>query len=205
VIRLEDGSVLRLNTDSRAVVRYSPGVREVRLDRGQALFEVAHDAARPFLVRADGTTVRALGTVFDVRRRGDDVGVTLLQGVVQVSTDAGGTEILHPNQRLEVVGDAVRAPVAEDVKAATSWTHRRLTFKALPLGEAVAEVNRYSDRKVELAAADLRGAPVNGVFETGDTKGFAAAVAQVFDLKLAETPKGDLVLTRPGAPAPEKN
>src|SRR5690606_20728867 len=87
VATLKDGSRIALNTDTRLDVRFDAGRRRIRLDRGEAMFEVAHDADRPFVVVAGDTRVQALGTVFIVRRTGDDVVVTLVKGRVAVVRD----------------------------------------------------------------------------------------------------------------------
>ena len=88
VVRLEDGSRLSLNTDSRVRVRFTKGERHVELIRGQAFFEVAHDTTRPFLVSSGSTEVRAVGTQFDVRADGSNlVRVVLAEGRVAVRDD----------------------------------------------------------------------------------------------------------------------
>jgi transmembrane sensor len=196
IVRLSDGSTLRLNTDSRAVVKFNSRQRSVELVRGEALFDVAHDAARAFRVRAGPAEVRAIGTVFDVRLAQGGAEVTLLKGSVQVRGTDGGVSVLRPNQRVQIHRHGIlKSNEPTDAARATSWTERRLTFDSTPLGDAIAEVNRYSANQIELAAADLAGAPVNGVFETGDTEAFASAVSSVFDLQL--THRGsDIVLQR---------
>lgn len=92
---LEDGSELTLNTDSRAVIDYDEAVRNVTLARGQALFEVAENPDRPFVVAAGGRTVTALGTAFDVRLSDKRLEVTLIEGRVRVE-DAQSTTDQHP-------------------------------------------------------------------------------------------------------------
>jgi len=196
IVRLADGTVMRLNTDSRAAIRITKTARLVSLDRGEAFFDVAHDARRPFRVRADGAEVEALGTRFEVERDAAGVNVVLVQGSVIVRTDAGQAARLQPNQQVRVERAKLTLPAAADTRRLTSWTEGRLIFESTPLASAIAEVNRYSTRRVELAADDLKDAPVNGVFETGDTRAFAAAAASVFDLELTETPDNRLVLRR---------
>src|ERR1700734_2214440 len=82
---LEDGSVVSLNTHFRVAVRLTAHVREVRLVRGEALFHVAHDPSRPFLVSTDDAVVQAVGTQFDVYRRDDGTVVAVLEGRVNVT------------------------------------------------------------------------------------------------------------------------
>jgi transmembrane sensor len=183
---LADGSRVRLNTDSKVVVDFGSETRRVRLVRGEAFFEVAHDAARPFVVAADGAEVRALGTKFDVRRNGDSVRVVLLEGRVQVRRE-GVVEarVLTPNQAVTVSAAGVSAPVAANAEVAAGWTTGRLTFTGAPLREAIGEVNRYSVRKIVLdAPASLAEARVSGQFVAGDTEAFVAGVQAVYGLRV---------------------
>ncbi|MGE5501698.1 MAG: FecR family protein, partial [Ignavibacteriales bacterium] len=87
-VRLEDGSVLALNTDTKVVVHYTKARRDLRLVRGEAQFDVAKNRARPFIVTAEGEQVRAVGTSFVVRDEGHAVSVTLLEGKVTVTPTA---------------------------------------------------------------------------------------------------------------------
>ena len=88
-LEFTDGSTVELNSRSRIRVRYSEGERAVDLLEGQALFHVAKDPRRPFIVNADGTRVRAVGTRFDVYRKHDGTVVTVVEGRVAVRTDLG--------------------------------------------------------------------------------------------------------------------
>jgi len=203
-ISLADGSTVELNTNSQVRVRLSKSQRSLILDKGQAMFAVAHDARRPFIVTAGDTAVRAIGTRFEVYRADGAVRVTLAEGRVQVSQsskmdkqDSARTApvILTAGQRLDVVRAAPARPTTIDVAAATGWTNGRLTFKDVRLAEAVAEVNRYSRRQVVLgpgAPADQR---VNGEFDAGDTETFARGMAALLDLKTVARPDGGVELT----------
>ncbi|MFZ5685696.1 MAG: FecR family protein [Pseudomonadota bacterium] len=191
VVRLEDGSRVHLNIDSQVRVAFRDGERRITLTRGEAFFDVAHDAARPFIVEADGARVRALGTKFDVRRLDGDVRVTLLQGAVQVSPEGGQQSVvLAPNQEAVVTRSGAIRKVASDAARTTSWTTGRLVFRETPLAAAVAEVNRYADRKVELVGPGLAARPVSGFFDVGDSESFARGVADLFDLALSRGPDG---------------
>ncbi|RAK66385.1 FecR family protein [Phenylobacterium kunshanense] len=201
VVRLEDGSRVHLNVDSKVKVAFRDGERRLVLAKGEAFFDVAHDAARPFVVEADGARIRALGTKFDVRRQDGGVRVTLLQGAVQVSPEAGqGAVVLAPNQEALVSAKGAIRKVATDAARTTSWTTGRLVFRETPLAAAVAEVNRYSDRKVELAGPGLAERPVSGFFDVGDSESFARGVAELFDLSLSRGQGGSWKLA-PGAAA----
>lgn len=183
LVSLDDGTRLRLDTDTRVKVMFGEDGRDVRLIKGQAFFDVAHDAARPFVVHADDAQVRALGTRFDVRLAGAAVKVTLVEGSVEV-TDGKASKAwrLAAGETL-ATGEAKPQPRRIDVAAATSWTSGRLIFRETPLAQAVAEVNRYSRQKVVIDVARLQAVPVSGVFEVGDTPAFVAAVSDLFELE----------------------
>jgi transmembrane sensor len=198
-VRLDDGSLMRLNTDSAAEVSFSAERRYIDLTRGQAFFEVARDPGRPFQVRAHDLDVVALGTRFDVYRpERQPPRVILVEGRVEVASEDGSWR-----RTLDQPGDAVIATGSQgpditrlDAEAATSWTGGRLTFRGTPLAEAVAEVNRYSRRQIVLEAPDLRGLEVDGVFETGDPGSFVSALTTLFPLRAREDSTERIVLTR---------
>jgi transmembrane sensor len=196
LVVLDDGSRVRLNTDSHLKVRYNGAMRRLTLARGQAFFEVAKDPSRPFVVKADEVTVTALGTRFDVRRSGKAVQVTLVEGQVAVDLTAQAqTARLRPNQQLIAGPDGLSQPRPADPEEATGWTTGRLTFRNVPLREAVAEVNRYAQKKLVLdAPAEIADAPVSGVFDVGDRDAFATAVTALFPLAARSEVDGRLRL-----------
>jgi transmembrane sensor len=197
LVVLKDGSRVRLNTNSRLIVRFRRDERRVVLARGEAFFEAAHNAARPFIVEADGTWVRAIGTKFDVRRDDGTVKVTLLEGSVRVAqADGPTTAILAPNQELTVTQAGITTPHATDADEAAGWTSGRLTFHGMPLQDAVAEVNRYAVHKIDLACPiTVAQQPISGVFDAGDISAFVSAVKLEFDLQSVADPNGSIRLT----------
>lgn len=196
VVRLEDGSIVRLNTDSKVQVRYGKDVRRLVLERGEAFFEVARDERRPFVVEAGEAEIRALGTKFDVRRRAEQTEVTLVEGKVEVAREGRPQAwTLRPHQQI-IVNGSEPAPRSVDVAEATSWTTGRLRFSNTPLVSAVEEVNRYSRTKIVLAAGDVASVEVNGAFEAGDTAAFVSAVTELFDLAAEKTPEGVVLRSR---------
>jgi transmembrane sensor len=195
---LTDGSRVQLNTDSAIRVHYRAGERRVELLRGQALFDVAHNPARPFIVSAGNTQTQALGTQFEVRRIGGTIRITLAKGSVQV-TDKDAPQAtwrLSPGQALAVSAQRPEQsrPVSVDVRTETSWTSGEVTFQDLPLADAVAELNRYSREKIILGDAAPRERVINGVFPTGDNSAFTSAVSKLYDLEVVNKPNGDIEL-----------
>lgn len=182
-VQLADGSSLRLDTSTRARVRFSGRQRTVELEDGQALFDVAHDPARPFVVIAGAARVTAVGTVFDVRRVGGAVEVTLVSGAVDVLPQAGARPSrLAPGHQAQVGSGRLRT-TAVDARVETSWAEGRVVFRDTPLRNAVAEVNRYLTDPIELDAPALEQESVNGVFKTGDRDAFVSAATEALGLK----------------------
>ncbi len=202
-VTLDDGSILTLNTDSRVSVRYEPGLRSVTLERGQALFKVAKDRTRPFVVDAGGRQVTALGTEFDVRVSERMFEVTLLEGRVKVTRDGRERDAadpplaeLRPGQQFVEVAKA-RPQVREaDVKRVVSWRRGQVVFEDERLEDAVAEMNRYSRQQVVLSDARLASLRISGAFNTGDTGTFVEALVAYFPIERApEERKGRIVLS----------
>lgn len=196
LVQLADGSSIRLDTASRIRVRFADDRRLVDLERGQALFTVAHDRDRPFIVDAGATQVTAVGTVFDVRRDGATVRVTLVSGAVDVTPqgEVRAVRRMTAGEQTRVSSNGLDTQAA-DVDVETSWTDGRIVFRDTPLRQAVSEVNRYLTAKIELDATSLDAVPVNGVFRTGDRDAFVSTASQVFDLEVSPGSDGTVRLS----------
>jgi transmembrane sensor len=191
LVALDDGSQLRLDTNSRVRVRFHGRERRVDLEQGQAFFSVAQDIRRPFRVHAGDTVVTALGTRFDVRRNADEtVKVVLLEGSIDVRRSSTGQatkdRILTPGQQV-IVGETVPEPHAADTEVETSWTTGRLLFRDKPLSTAIVEVNRYSRQQIVLEATAFASTSISGAFDVGDTQAFVAATTDLFPLVARQT------------------
>jgi len=202
-VSLEDGSRVTLNTQSRIETHFSHGRRDVTLVAGQALFEVAHDASRPFVVTAGDRKVTAVGTEFDVRLDGQAVRVVLVEGKVKVEERApsgllgffgGDRHDLVAGQEFVSTAKAANMVRAADVNQAILWRDGRVAFNDVPLTEAIAEMNRYSPGAVVVADPTMARLHVNGVFRTGETTAFVHAVEEYFPIKAEQQPGGDTLL-----------
>lgn len=198
IVRLDDGSRVRLDTDTKLRIHFNAQRRHVQLESGQAFFEVATDAERPFTVQAAGTTVRAVGTKFDVRRDGDRVRAVLVEGVIEVRSLSDGQPkrwTLRPGEQISTAL-ARPEPMAVDVQAATSWTTGRIVLDRVPLRLAIEEVNRYSHRQITLEDPQVRNLAVSGAFDSGDTDAFVTAVTSIYPLVAERGSNGDVRLVR---------
>lgn len=203
-ITLSDGSTVTLNTDSRIEVAFEEAFRDISLVRGQALFEVAKDASRPFRVKAGHQRITAIGTTFDVRfDREDEVRVVLVEGRVAVDElDKKKLEAGEPDRIEMVPGETLLAHASTgrevgtaDLEAATSWRDGRLVFRKEPLDQAVAEINRYSTSKIRLDQDPrLAALTVSGVFNVGKPETFALALETMHTVETSRTPEGDITL-----------
>jgi transmembrane sensor len=193
-VALVDGSTVELNALSKIDVRFTEQERTIDLLAGQALFRVAKDPDRPFMVASDVTYVRAVGTQFDVYRKSTGTLVTVVEGRVavmgdadhsnDVAADAVDERVLGPNavERLDSSGEVFvsageqllvaqgssTAPWPANIEAATAWTQQRLVFEYAPLTEVVEEFNRYNRRPLVIDDQRLRNFHVSGIFSSTD-------------------------------------
>jgi transmembrane sensor len=180
-VTLDDGSVVMLNSGSRFSVHFLPQKREVWLERGEALFEVAKNKDRPFIVRTGEVSIRAVGTAFSVRKEPEQaVSIAVTEGTVEVSQPAIASQRVTINE-VAVVQPA-RAVIVTHEDHATmerqlAWLNGMISFAGETLGAAVEVVNRYSRRKIVIEDPTLRSKPVIGIFRTGDVNAFAQTAA----------------------------
>ncbi|MFT4254495.1 MAG: FecR domain-containing protein, partial [Caulobacter sp.] len=159
-IALDDGSRIDLAPGSRMAVRFTRGERHVDLGDAQAVFDVAKDPSRPFVIAAGDTRVRVVGTRFDVRRRDGRVSVGVERGLVEVSPGGAGTYRLPPGRGLSHVEGASAAKLADLAPGeATAWRNGRLIYRDRPLTEVAGDLNRLFARPVRIVdakAGDMR-------------------------------------------------
>jgi transmembrane sensor len=196
-IRLPDSSLVDLNACSVIKVRFSRNMRTVQLVEGQALFHVAKDTHRPFIVHSGGLAVRAVGTEFDVYRKRTGTVVTVLEGRVaiegrdregDVSPTSPPEATLSAGEQLTVTNAITTLrPRLADVSAATAWTQRRFVFEDTPLADVAEEFNRYSARRLIIEDPELARQQISGIYSSTNPSpliGFLSAQPQ---LEVTET------------------
>jgi transmembrane sensor len=206
-VKLADGSTIELNAGSRLSVTLGRHERRVVLPEGEALFDVAADASRPFLIAAGDRTVRVVGTRFDVRHRGAALSVTVERGVVEVrpAGDAPGKVYsLRPGQRLDTEARTSAAPVVVqlstvDPQQVESWRTGRLVFRDEALGDLVADLNQQFATPITLADPALARTRVSGVLVLDDQAAVIRRLALLAPVKALPSGNGVLLRSDPAA------
>jgi transmembrane sensor len=192
--RLVDGSQLTLDRDSAVTVAFLPDRRRLRLVKGQAFFEVAHQAARPFTVAAGDREVTDLGTRFNVRLRPDEVRVVLVEGRLSVTEpgSAAPSVVLVAGQQLTAAPGGRPTIAAADVQASTAWLHTPVTFRDETLDVVVAAINRQSPDQLVIRDPKVARLRITGVFRTGDAARFGGTLSQAYPIRIVRIGPGQL-------------
>jgi len=208
-VTLADGSVISLNTNTIVETNLRRNVREICLRQGEAHFQVAHDRSRPFLVHAGDAVVRAVGTQFEVRVRGDrQVDVVVNEGRVEVRPDsaaesastahvarATGRSLVHTlgaGQQLSATGDDYSVvPVStRRLSSVLAWRDGAVIFDDEPLSDAIAEISRYTDARIIVNDSHVAAFRVGGRYRTGDVQAFFDALQTAFPVVIHHGPNG---------------
>jgi ferric-dicitrate binding protein FerR (iron transport regulator) len=210
---LPDGSTVEGRSDARYSLAFTPAERRVVLHSGEARFQVAKDASRPFLVEAGGVTARAIGTVFVVSLRAESVEVIVTEGKVQVDpvsmSDASpGSPVtlplLSPGDFVEVCWEtagagaralpAVTTLSAAELSSRLAWLAPRLDFSGTPLREAVAVINRHSPVRLTLADPRLGSLRLSGMLRADNVEALWQLLEEVEGVRVERTSDVDVVL-----------
>jgi transmembrane sensor len=200
VLMLADGSRIELNTDS--VLRLAKGGSrsEAILDKGEAYFDIKHNADNPFTVVAHGRRIVDVGTKFLVRENSDALKVSMLEGRVALSAPArnAGTPTELKAGDVAIATASATKVVRSSVQAladTAEWRNGYLTFRHITLADAVAEFNRYNNAKLNVEGAGVSSKKIYGTFRTTDVKLFASVAQDVLHLHVER--RGDeIVLSR---------
>ncbi len=191
IVKLTDGSIVTLNTLSRATVRFAADAREVELSEGEALFDVEHDPDRPFRVKAGPAVVEAIGTQFNVHRR-EATTVSVVEGAVEVALMESGSSTedsrnvrLSAGEQLDIALSGTLGPQrAADIDRVIAWRERRLIFRDEPLGQIASEFNRYNKQPLIVEGPATRSRRITGVFQADDPGALIAFLERDADLSV---------------------
>jgi transmembrane sensor len=180
-LSLEDGSRVSLGGRSVLATRVGDRVRRMRLDEGEAFFDVARDETRVFTVIGAGLKAEALGTAFEVRLGDHGPEVFVEEGRVRVTAIATGEQtVIGAGERAALRGGTLKRAAINPAGVAP-WRRQRFSFIDQPLSEVVAEVNRYYRPGVTIASPKLGGRKVTAAFTIEQIPQALESLAQELD------------------------
>ena len=221
---LPDGSVIKLNTNSQVAIDYDKKRRKVRLLRGEAHFDVAHNPSRPFEVYAGTGRVRAIGTAFSVYLKDHNVEVTVTEGRVELASiatpapsdkSAADNSAEEPNKPSPAIPEPttlgqlvagettlfndhiepVKVLNEIDVMRKLSWREGMLIFSGESLEQVVAEVSRYTSLSIVIADPEIRDVRIGGYFRVGETDAMFDALQTSFGVQVSHISEQEVQLT----------
>jgi transmembrane sensor len=190
-VALEDGSVAEINTETSLDVTMARRIRRVRLQHGEALFTVVKDSARPFVVETSNIRVGAVETAFSVYDAGTHIDVLVTEGVVEAwrRMDRATRVRIGAGSRLRIGHDGafVVSEAVDGIARDLAWRSGQIDLAGRSLAQAVAEFNRYNQRRIVIDDPALGGETLIGLFRTNDPESFARSIALAFGASLSQT------------------
>lgn len=180
---LADGSRITLNANSAVDVNLTADGRRIILRKGEALFNVTPDPQRPFNVQAGAFNATALGTIYAVRREGEQVEVTVRHGRVAV-TEGSDKVTLGAGETVGGHADGLGAKQDVDVDKALAWEQGRLVFELAPLSQVLEQIERYRPGILMIRDPRLGALKVSGTFQLDHLDEGLATLEKVFPLKI---------------------
>jgi transmembrane sensor len=201
IISLADGSRIELNTQTVLRLSHEAGKRIVKLESGQAYFDIKHDAAHPFVVLTGQHRVTDIGTKFEVRTDASHVQVTLFEGSAQFESDNASltrqNAILVPGDVAVATAQSmriVRKPT-QKLMAELGWRHGVIVFDHTTLADAASEFNRYNRKKLIVTDPKIARLTIGGTFQTTNTQQLTQLARDIFGLTI-EDRGAEIVISR---------
>jgi len=212
----DDGSIIHLNTNTRIETEFSDKKRIIKLIKGEALFEVAHDPNRPFIVYAGDRLVQAIGTKFVVHLKSENIQVTVTDGKVKMSKVALDTKLddikalnnttmqkddVYIAKGEKVIVGSNKPPKLthmkpENIKRKLAWLDKKLIFENEELFDVIEEINRYDDIKIVLKEPSLHSIRISGRFDLGDSEALIEALELSFNMKSLRLDSNKILLAK---------
>ncbi|MFY4728861.1 FecR family protein [Nitrospira sp. BLG_2] len=191
VVTLPDGGVAYLNTETAIAVDYSERERRIHLLRGEALFEVVSNPARPFRVLAQEGTTQAVGTAFVVRAENKQTRVTVVEGTVGVVAGADAHArppmlVQKDQQTVYRSGEAPQHVRPANGASAKAWSKGIIVIEGQPFAHAMAEIDRYRPGRIIVLADRSRTKPVSGRFALQNLDDAIAALTKIQGLRVMQ-------------------
>jgi len=195
-IHLPDGSTMILNTASAVAFDFQNGQRTVRLLKGEAFFDVQHDASHPFRVTGHFGEVEVTGTAFSVRADADSDDVVLERGHVEVTCLCNAAEQvrLEPDEAVTATATSLSAVRKTDPSRALAWRDGRVIFDDQPLGTVLNELRRYYGGTIIVADSRISRLIVTGNYRLDSIEGAIRTLADAAGVGMTRIPGGIIIL-----------
>lgn len=193
-VKLPDGSTMELSGASAVSLRFSGAARDIQLTDGEAFFQVAHDARRPFVVTAGSGSIRAVGTQFNVQCTPDGINVAVAEGRIAVTSGENSVGLVAGSQVSYAHDGSISeiSPIAPGRIA--SWRSGVLSFRAQPLSRVVADLNRYSIRPIIIESFELAAEPITGKVQIDRIEEWLSGLAATGDIEIRASPSNAILL-----------
>lgn len=205
-ISLTDGSEVTLGAETSMHVVMSSDERLILLKQGQARFDVTHNPQAPFTVDVANTTVKVLGTTFDIRLGENKADVSVMDGNVGVRTTKAGNfasiihnlvdepaplKVLHKGQRVSANFEGKMSPIsAFSTQAGSDWTQGRFVYDGAALAEIIKDINRYRSEKISIQNPKIKQLKITTSFNISQADQVLEGLAMTQSLRLEKTPEG---------------
>jgi transmembrane sensor len=197
-VPLQDASIANINSGSQLEIAFTRQQRRINLSKGEAWFDVAKDASKPFIVEAGDARIRAVGTAFAVRRLAAGSEVLVTEGTVEVWSKEGTAQrrLVTAGEHAFLAHDAAAIAVTrqpDEVKRRLAWREGKLVLARQTLGEAVADFNRYSPRPIVIVDPALRDKRLVGQYQLDAPESFAKDVSTILEVPVVITAEKILI------------
>jgi len=202
-VTLEDGSQITIGAKSIINVDYKTHRRDISLVRGEAVFQVAKDKSRPFVVKVGKGSVTAVGTAFNINSNTSNVTVTVLEGIVDVVPELMAGEITKNLLKKRVTAGKTisynnyghaSAITKANIDAVTSWEQGFLVKVDIPLGQMIDDVNRYSSKEIVIGDSKLKNIKFTGTIFEGRIDNWLKGLELGYPIKVVDTGQNTILL-----------
>jgi transmembrane sensor len=210
VVWLPDRSQITVGPLTRVSFRYSAATRALRLDTGQAFFEVTKDAHRPFVVDTGRGRIVAVGTAFSVDIASDRLNVTVAEGTVRIentelSQKPTGSAVadsimVSAGRRYIVATNGASVTTLPSATPDVSWRDGRLVYYGDPLSAVITDLNRYAADRIELADQTLGELQYTGTVFPKSVNDWLVSLPNIFPVRVERREHGWLILSRGATP-----
>ncbi len=183
---LPDGSTVELGSYSALSLDFTEDERRVHLYRGQGFFDVASNAARPFIVEAAKGATQARGTQFDVKALGEAVTVSVIENAVSVRLSARDSVEIGQGWQVSYDAAGLAAPRQVDIATIEAWRNDRIVFEDAPLRLVLRELERYRRGRILLMDDSIGDMPVTAIFNTRQAEDALNTISTTLPIRVAD-------------------